>query len=93
MRSLTKINIEKEYHMLSYVCFLGLCGFNTKSLFEKKENYMEKLIYDFDLMIQDGDLKVGDEIYTLNDRKAEVLSIKILGWKVKIKGKDKLKRL
>lgn len=23
---------------------------------------MEKLIYDFELMIQDGDLKVGDEI-------------------------------
>ncbi|MBM6645262.1 hypothetical protein [Bacillus sp. RIT 809] len=54
---------------------------------------MEKLIYDFELMIQDGDLKVGDEIYAPNDRKAEVLSIKILGWKVKIKGKDKLKRL
>ncbi|MGE6588284.1 hypothetical protein ACQKFU_01475 [Bacillus mycoides] len=60
---------------------------------------MEKLIYDFELMIQDGDLKVGDEIYVPNDRKAEVLSIKsiksikILDWKVKIKGKDKLKRL
>ncbi|MDM5239354.1 hypothetical protein QUF83_25390 [Bacillus cereus] len=57
---------------------------------------MEKLIYDFELMIQDDDLKVGDEIYAPNDRKAEVLSIKsikILGWKVKIKGKDKLKRL
>ncbi|MDH4421821.1 MULTISPECIES: hypothetical protein [Bacillus] len=54
---------------------------------------MGKLIYDFELMIQDGDLKVGDKIYAPNDRKAEVLSIKILCWKVKIKGKDKLKRL
>ena len=52
---------------------------------------MGKLIYDFELMIQDGDLKVGDKIYAPNDRKAEVLSIKILCWKVKIKGKDKLK--
>ncbi len=33
-RSLSKTKIKKEYHMILYVCFLEMCGFNTKSLFE-----------------------------------------------------------
>lgn len=57
---------------------------------------MEKLVYDFELMIKDGLLKVGDEIYAPNGRQAEVVSItsiKIMGWSIKVEGKAKLKKL
>ncbi|KMP23026.1 hypothetical protein BAQ46_23700 [Bacillus paranthracis] len=34
---LTKTKIEKENHMIWYVCFWDLCNFNAKQLFKIKK--------------------------------------------------------
>ncbi|WP_436866564.1 hypothetical protein [Bacillus fungorum] len=57
---------------------------------------MEKLNYDFILISEDGEIKVGDEIFAPNGRKGKILSIKsikFLGWKVKIEGIAQLENI